>query len=139
MAGVHFTFENFEQIMNLNIGISNRLDENRAESFTLLYCDFSEIKSSLIDDSLLEILRTSDSIVNSGTDYFFILPYTDKYGTDIVKKMFDEFFAKYLNSFMLSYPADGETPAEIFSSMQDSVSMFLKKDLNCLDNFTRNY
>jgi len=139
MAGVHFTFENFEQIMDLNIGIANRLDENRAESFTLLYCDFSEIKPSLIDDSLLEILRTSDSIVNSGSDYFFILPYTDKYGTDIVKKMFDEFFAKYLNAFMLSYPADGENPAEIFSAMQDSVSMFLKKDLHCLDDFTRSY
>jgi len=139
MAGVHFTFENFEQIMNLNIGIANRLDENRAESFTLLYCDFSEIKASVIDDSLLEILRTSDSIVNSGSDYFFILPYTDKYGTDIVKKMFDEFFAKYLNAFMLSYPVDGETPCEIFSAMQDSVSMFLKKDLICLDEFTRNY
>jgi hypothetical protein len=139
MAGVHFTFENFEQIMNLNIGIANRLDENRAESFTLLYCDFSEIKTSVIDDSLLEILRTSDSIVNSGSDYFFILPYTDKYGTDIVKKMFDEFFAKYLNAFMLSYPVDGETPREIFSAMQDSVSMFLKKDLICLDEFTRNY
>jgi hypothetical protein len=139
MAGVHFTFENFEQIMNLNIGIANRLDENRAESFTLLYCDFSEIKAAVIDDSLLEILRTSDSIVNSGSDYFFILPYTDKYGTDIVKKMFDEFFAKYLNAFMLSYPVDGETPCEIFSAMQDSVSMFLKKDLICLDEFTRNY
>jgi hypothetical protein len=139
MAGVHFTFENFEQIMNLNIGISDRLDENRAESFTLLYCDFSEIEASLVDDSLLEILRTSDSIVNSGTDYFFILPYTDKYGTDIVKKMFDEFFARYLNSFMLSYPVDGETPQEIFTTMQDSVSMFLKRDLTCLDKFTRNY
>ena len=139
MAGVHFTFENFEQIMNLNIGIANRLDENRAESFTLLYCDFSEIKTSVIDDSLLEILRTSDSIVNSGSDYFFILPYTDKYGTDIVKKMFDEFFAKYLNAFMLSYPADGETPSAILGAMQDSVSTFLKKDLHCLDEITRNY
>jgi len=139
MAGVHFTFENFEQIMNLNIGIANRLDENRAESFTLLYCDFSGIKPSLIDDSLLEILRTSDSIVNSGTDYFFILPYTDKYGTDIVKKMFDDFFAKYLSAFMLSYPVDGENPSEIFSAMQDSVSIFLKKELHCLDDFTRNY
>ena len=139
MAGVHFTFENFEQVMSLNIGIANRLDENRAESFTLLYCDFSEIKASVIDDSLLEILRTSDSIVNSGSDYFFILPYTDKYGTDIVKKMFDDFFAKYLNAFMLSYPADGETPAAIFSAMQDSVSTFLKKELHCLDDFTRNY
>jgi len=139
MAGVHFTFENFEQIMNLNIGIANRLDENRAESFTLLYCDFSEIEASMIDDSLLEILRTSDSIVNSGSDYFFILPYTDKYGTDIVKKMFDEFFAKYLNAFMLSYPADGETPTELFGAMQDSVSTFLKKELVCLDDFTRSY
>ena len=139
MAGIHFSFENFEQLMELNIGISNRLDENRAESFTLLYCDFKGIPPEVVDSSLTDILRTSDSIVNDGTDYFFVLPYTDKYGAEIVKKMFDEFFAKFLNSFLLSYPADGETPKEIFSAMQDSVSTFYKDDLHCLDRFTRNY
>ena len=137
MAGIHFTFDNFKQLMRLNIGISDRLDENRAESFTLLYCSFDGISSEVINSSLGEILRTSDSIVNNGTDYFFVLPYTDKYGADIVKKMFDEFFAKYLNAFMLSYPADGETPEEIFGNMQDSVSMFLKRDLHCLDRFAK--
>ena len=139
MAGIHFSFENFKQLMELNIGISNRLDENRAESFTLLYCDFNGIPPEVVDSSLTDILRTSDSIVNDGTDYFFVLPYTDKYGAEIVKKMFDEFFAKFLNSFLLSYPADGETPEEILGTMQDSVSTFYKDDLHCLDRFTRNY
>ena len=139
MAGIHFSFENFKQLMELNIGISDRLDENRAESFTLLYCDFDGVPQDVVDSSLSDILRTSDSIVNEGSDYFFVLPYTDKYGAEIVKKMFDEFFAKFLNSFLLSYPADGETPAEIFGTMQDSVSTFYKQDLHCLDRFTRNY
>ena len=139
MAGIHFSFENFKQLMELNIGISNRLDENRAESFTLLYCDFGGISNEVVDSSLMEILRASDSIVNDGTDYFFLLPYTDKYGAEIVKKMFDDFFAKYLNSFLLSYPADGETPEEILGTMQDSVSTFYRQDLPCLDRFTRNY
>lgn len=85
------------------------------------------------------MLRTSDSIVNDGTDYFFVLPYTDKYGADIVKKMFDEFFAKYLDAFRLSYPADKEDAASLMSNMQDSTSTFLKHDLHCLDRFTRNY
>jgi len=139
MAGIHFSFDNFEQLVNLNIGISDRLDENRAESFTLLYCDFSEINAEIIDAALVEILRTSDSIVNKKTDYFFVLPYTDKYGADIVKKMFDEFFAKYLNAFMLSYPADGESAQALFSNMQDSTSTFLKNDLHCLDRFSKVY
>lgn len=139
MAGIHFTFENFKELMSLNIGISSRLDENRAESFTLLYCDFSGIDEKLISSSLEEILRTSDSIVNEGTDYFFVLPYTDKYGADIVKKMFDTYFSKFLDSFLLSYPADGEKPEEILGNLQDSTSTFLKKDLHCLDRFTRNY
>ena len=139
MAGIHFTFDNFEQLLNLNIGISDRLDENRAESFTLLYCDFEGIAPSVVDASLQEILRSSDSIVNDEGNYFFVLPYTDKYGADIVKKMFDEFFAKYLNTFMLSYPADGEKSQILLSNLQDSTSTFLKKDLHCLDQFTRNY
>ena len=31
MAGIHFSFEDFKQLLALNIGISDRLDENRAE------------------------------------------------------------------------------------------------------------
>jgi hypothetical protein len=139
MAGIHFSFNNFEQLVALNIGISERLDENRAESLSLLYCDFSGIPQETVDASLVEVLRSSDSISNEGSDYFFVLPYTDKYGTEIVKKMFDEFFAKTLNAFLLSYPADGETPKALFETMQDSVSLFYKKDLHCLDRFTRNY
>ena len=139
MAGIHFSFDNFKQLMQLNIGISDRLDENRAESFTLLYCDFSSVAQDIVDASLLQILRTSDSIVHYEGDYFFVLPYTDKYGAEIVKTMFDEFFARYLDSFLLSYPVDGETPEDIFSNMQDSVSMFLKNDLQCLDRFAKQY
>lgn len=139
MAGIHFTFDNFKQLLRLNIGISERLDENRAESFTLLYCDLDGISTEVISNSLEEILRTSDSIVNKKSDYFFVLPYTDKYGADIVKKMFDEFFAKYLNAFMVSYPADGETPEAMLGNMQDSTSTFLKKDLHCLDKFAKIY
>ena len=137
MAGIHFSFDNFKQLMQLNIGISNRLDENRAESFTLLYCNFKDINHDLIEDLLLNILRTSDSIVNFEGNYFFVLPYTDKYGAEIVKKMFDEFFETYLESFLLSYPVDGETAEEIFATMQDSVSTFYKKDLHCLDRFAK--
>jgi hypothetical protein len=139
MAGIHFSFENFKQLMELNIGISDRLDENRAESFTLLYCDFSGISPEVVNESLSQILRNSDAIVNHESDYFFVLPYTDKYGAEIVKKMFDEFFAKFLDSFLLSYPADGETPEDIFGNMQDSVSVFFKKDLHCLDRFAKIY
>lgn len=139
MAGIHFQFDDFKQLLALNIGIADRLDENRAESFTLLYCDLSEVSSEIIDASLKEILRSSDSIVNSGTDYFFVLPYTDKYGAEMVKKMFDDFYAKFLNSFLLSYPADGESPEEILGTMQDSVSTFFKDDLNCLDKFAKQY
>ncbi|MBU1658179.1 hypothetical protein KKG72_03900 [bacterium] len=137
MAGIHFDFNNFKQLLSLNIGIADRLDENRAESFTLLYCDFSEIDNQIISNCLQEILRTSDSIVNHGKDYFFVLPYTDKYGADIVKKMLDEFFDKVLKSFLLSYPADGETAEEILGFMQDSVSFFCKKELHCLDRFAK--
>lgn len=137
MAGVHFQFDDFKQLLSLNIGIADRLDENRAESFTILYCDFSEISQEVIKSSLENILRTSDSIVNHEGDYFFVLPYTDKYGAEIVKKMFDEFFGRFLSSFLLSYPVDGEKPEELLGEMQDSVSTFWKKDLHCLDRFAK--
>ena len=137
MAGIHFSFTDFKQLLSLNMGIADRLDENRAESFTILYCNLEGIDQDVIDNSLQVILRTSDSIVNHEKEYFFVLPYTDKYGAEIVKKMFDEAFAKFLKSFLLSYPADGETPEELLGFLQDSVSFLLKDDVSCLDRFAR--
>ena len=138
MAGIHFTFDNFKQLLDLNIGIAQRLDENRAESFTILYCDLKDLDEEIIENALKVILRNSDSIVNSiEGDYFFVLPYTDKYGAEIVKKMFDESFAQFLKSFLVSYPVDGETSEALLGTLQDSSSLFLKEDLHCLDRFAK--
>jgi len=133
MAGIHFQFEDFKQLLRLNIGIADRLDENRAESFTVLYCDLSGIEDEIVIRALEKILRTSDTIANYKTDYFFVLPYTDKYGADIVKKLFDDIFSKFLNSFLISYPVDGESADELTQVLQNSVKHFCKKDLDYLD------
>lgn len=133
MAGVNFTFDNLKQLLRLNIGMSQRVDENRSESFTLLYCDFGDIDNVTIDNSLEQVLRNSDSIVSHGKDYFFVLQSTDKYGADIVKKMFDDFFAKKINFYAVSYPVDGETPTALLSELQDGVSRVYSYDLVCLD------
>ena len=135
MAGVHFTFNNFKSLLQLNIGIAQRLDENRAESFTLLYCDFDDIATESIIASLATTLRSSDSIANYDTDYFFVLPYTDKYGAEVVKQIFEDLFERDIPNFMVSYPVDGENATELIRMMQDSVSTFLKKDLDYLDRF----
>ncbi len=140
MAGVYFQFGSFDALLKLNIGIANRLDENRAESFTLLYCDFSDLDTSdSIENSIIETLRTSDSVVNFDKNYFFVLPYTDKYGAEVVKQMFEDLFEKNIKSFMVSYPVDGENAEELLETLQDSVSTFLKIDLECLDRFLREY
>ncbi len=135
MAGIHFGFDNFRQLLDLSIGLAERLDENRAESFTLLYCDFSSVEGSVIKSSLEQILRNSDAIVHNGPDYFFLLPYTDKYGARIVKDMFEEFFARDLNNCMVSYPVDGESSRALIEELANNVSATYKKDLKCLDDF----
>ena len=135
MAGVTFTFNNFKSLLDLNIGIAQRLDENRAESFTLLYCDFGDVATENIKETLATALRNSDSIVHYDTDYYFVLPYTDKYGAEVVKQIFEDLFERDIPNFMISYPVDGESAAELLEMMQDSVSTFLKKDLDYLDRF----
>jgi len=135
MAGVHFTFNNFKALLELNIGISQRLDENRAESFTLLYCDFSDVATDNITQSLATTLRSSDSIVNYDMDYYFVLPYTDKYGAEVVKQIFEDIFEKPIPGFLISYPVDGENANELLETIQNSVALFLKNDLNYLDRF----
>ena len=133
MAGVHFNYDSFKQLLRLSIGIAGRLDENRAESLTVLYCDFTDINDIDIENSLQEVLRNSDSIVNKGNDFYFVLPYTDKYGAETVKKMFSDFFDKEFISLVVSFPVDGEDAEELTDYLQNSVKKFCKKDITYLD------
>jgi len=133
MAGVHFNYDSFKQLLRLSIGIAGRLDENRAESLTLLYCDFTDIDDMDVENSLQEVLRNSDSIINKGNDFYFVLPYTDKYGAETVRKMFADFFDKEFTNFVVSYPVDGEDAEELTDFLQNSVKKFCKKDITYLD------
>jgi hypothetical protein len=132
MAGVTFSFDNFTALIDLNIGIASRLDENRSESFTILFCDFTGMTKNVIDDNLTTLLRTSDSIVHYEQYYFFVMPYTDRYGTGIVKRMFDEVFATTIRSSAVCYPVNGENSSELFESLHAEVKKMHRIDLDCL-------
>ena len=132
MAGVLFSFYNFASLIDLNIGISDRLDENRSESFTILFCDFSNISQELIDMNLPSLLRTSDSIVHWEHYYFFVMPYTDRYGCGIGKRMIEDLFAKSIPSAAVCYPSNGENSLELLESLHVEVKKLHKIDLDCL-------
>lgn len=132
MAGVMFSFYNFSSLIELNIGISNRLDENRSESFTILFCDFSGISQPLIEANLPSVLRTSDSIIHYENYYFFVMPYTDRYGTAIVKRMIEEVFGSAIPSAAVCYPSDGENAAELLESLHAEAKKLHHLDLDCL-------
>lgn len=132
MAGVMFSFYNFSALVDLNIGISNRLDENRSESFTILFCDFSNVSQSLINTNLPNLLRTSDSIVHYEHYYFFVMPYTDRYGTGIVKRMIEELFTVPIPAASVCYPVNGENAAELFESLLQEAKKTHGINLDCL-------
>lgn len=132
MAGVSFSFFNFSALIQLNIGIADRLDENRSESFAILFCDFSKIPEDIIETNLESLLRTSDSIVHFENYYFFVMPYTDRYGTGIVKRMIEELFSASIPSSAVCYPVNGETPLELLESLHAEVKKMHKLDLDCL-------
>ena len=120
-------------LLDLSIGLARRVDENRAECMTILYCHFGEFSQDVIDASLEQILRSSDAILNYENHYFFILQHTDKYGATIVKDMFEEFFATYIESSLTSYPIDGDNAFELLADLKTTVSAKLSTDLLFLD------
>lgn len=134
MAGIHFLFDDITQLIGLHIGLSDRIDENRSESFTILYCDLTNFSNVVIKSGLEKILRNSDTIVNCESDYFFILPYTDKYGAKIVKKIFEDFFKEEIKTHMVAYPGDGETPKALLTELQNGISTLHANDVHCLDS-----
>lgn len=135
--GVPFSFYNFSGLIDLHRGITERLDDAHLEAFSILYCDFSELDKSKINDSLDQVIRSSDSYVHNDDAYFFILYQTDKYGATVVANMFEEFFATYIKHEAVSYPRDGETAQELFDALQASVKKKYDIDLECLDHSSR--
>lgn len=132
MAGVAFSFYNFAALIDLNIGMAYRLDENRSESFTILFCDFTKLSQAAIDLNLPNLLRTSDSIVHYENYYFFVMPYTDRFGTGIVKRMIEETFATTIPSSAVCYPSNGENSQELFEALHVEAKKMHHIDLDCL-------
>lgn len=133
MAGVRFNFKDVVSLLSLSIGLASRIDENRSESMSILYCNFANFSQELIHGSLEQILRSSDAIVNYENHYFFILQFTDKYGATIVKDMFEEFFSNPIESYTTSYPIDGENAIDLLEDIQTMVSKNFSMDLLFLD------
>jgi len=134
MAGVMFSFYNFAALVDLNIGIANRLDENRSESFSIMFCDFSLFAPERVEANLTALFRTSDAIVHYDRYYFFVMPYTDRYGAGMVKRMIDELFQAAIPSSTVCYPVNGENPAELFEALHAEAKKTHRIDLECLDH-----
>ena len=132
--GVPFSFYNFTGLVDLHKGIAERINDAHLESFSILYCDFEGLDKSKIDESLLQVIRSSDSYVHNDNAYFFVLYQTDKYGATVVANMFEEFFDQYIHHDVVSFPRDGDTAQELFDALQASVKKKLGKDLECLDH-----
>jgi hypothetical protein len=132
VAGVAFSFYNFTALIDLNIGMAYRLDENRSESFTILFCDFTGLPQEKIDMKLPTFFRTSDSIVHYEDYYFFIMPYTDRYGAGIVKRMIEEGLGAPIASSAVCYPSNGENSAELLESLHAEAKKMHHIDLDCL-------
>jgi len=132
MAGVTFSYDNFKALLDLNIGMASRLDENRSESFTVLFCDFLGMEEDVINNNLSGLLRSSDSIVSYGGYYFFVMPYTDRHGTGIVKRVFDGAFSTMTRSCVVCYPVNGENSRELFDTLYTEAKKTHHISLDCL-------
>jgi len=135
--GVPFSFYNFSGLVDLQRGIVERLDDAHLEAFSILYCDFAGLDKTKIDESLTQVVRSSDSYVHNDNAFFFILYQTDKYGATVVANMFEEFFAQPIKHDVVSFPRDGESAQDLFDSLQMSVKKKLNTYLDCLDKNSR--
>ena len=135
--GVPFSFYNFTGLIDLHRGIVERQDDSRLEAFSVLYCNFKDLDIKKVEDSLKQVLRSSDAYLHNDHDYFFVLYQTDKYGASVVANMFEEFFGEYVHHNIVTYPKDAETAQDIFDAMQAGVKKKLDIFLDCLDHDSR--
>ncbi len=132
MAGVMFSFYDFSALVELNIGLADRLNENRSESFAVMFYDFSQVIPETVEPTLSTLLRTSDSLVHFDHSYFVVMPYTDRYGTGVVKNMVDASFGTNVPAVAVCYPADGESALELLEALHAKAKKQFGIDLDCL-------
>ncbi len=135
--GVHFSFYNFTGLIDLQMGIVERLNDSRREAFTILYCDFSNLDKEQIETSVEQVVRSSDAYVHNDGNYFFLLYQTDIYGAQVVAGMLEEFFATKIKHDIVAFPKNADTSQELFDALQASVKKKLDIDLMCLDHSSR--
>lgn len=135
--GVAFSFYNFSGLVDLQRGIVDRLNDSHLEAFSILYCDFKDFDNAKVQESLQQVVRSSDSYVHNDNAYFFILYQTDRYGATIVAKMFEEFFGTQIRHDIVCYPKDGESAQDLFDAIQANASKKFNIDLECLDHSSR--
>ena len=112
--------------------IADRLDENRSESFAIMFCDFSAFANETVEETLTALLRTSDSILHYNHYFFVVMPYTDSFGAKIVARNIEASFARPVPSIAICYPSGGETPGELLESLHAEAKKTLGIDLDCL-------
>ncbi len=132
MSAVMFSFYNLSSLIQLNIGLSDRLNENRSESFAIMFFDFSDVAVADAETKLTPLLRSSDSIVHFDHFFFVVMPYTDRYGAGIVKRIVEDAFGAAIRTSTLCYPANGENALELLEALHADVKKTHGLDLDCL-------
>jgi len=60
------------------------------------------------------------------------MPYTDRYGTGIVKRMIEESLTSSIRSSAVCYPSNGENALELFEALHVEAKKAHRIDLDCL-------
>ena len=126
---VEFCFEDLENLIEYEIGKIRRMIP--FGKLSVLYFSVPSLdEAEKVYKLLVTVLRESDAIFVKDTNFFLVLPLTDKEGAEFIYTAIEGFFDKKFPKVISCYPLDGENAEELLKQIIKNAKFNYEVELN---------
>lgn len=129
MATTIMSFGDLYGFLDSQISRIRRYREEK-EKFTLMFLKSDVENFNIVRNILQENLRQSDILFPHDNYFFIYLSNTDRMGALHIEEMIKEFFSRELAFSYVTYPEDGETKEELFTTLNEICEDELEIELD---------
>jgi len=123
------TLDILKSIIDHQIAMINRFDQNSIEEFSLLFIKLDHIMELEIKKMVQIIFRDSDLIFEYENNYIILLPKTNWNNSIKILQGLQEFLSQNYKESIITFPDDGKSTDELLNRFKNLVKKNYNIDL----------
>jgi len=123
------TLDILKSIIDHQIAMINRFDQNSIEEFSLLFIKLDHIMELEIKKMVQIIFRDSDLIFEYENNYIILLPKTNWNNSIKILQGLQEFLSQNYKESIITFPDDGKSTNELLNRFKNLVKKNYNIDL----------